>query len=205
MSDREAEIRAKCHGHLRSFPPYVGGDDDEVDGWQGECMCGWKGRETEFSGVAQGELARHLNESISALRARLTACEQERDKWEQEYLAACKSLTKRVHQGANAVHRAKAAEARLVTAEEALREARNAGNALRLATAHAILVTTPAEVKMPRSDWDAIQEAAIDFIRVVVYPGERETEEDDRLFEESRSRIILAALTAEARTPGEHG
>lgn len=60
------------YGRLDSFPPYVGGDDDEIDEWQAICECGWKGKKTKIVGVAQIELITHLNEGVKELRRNMT-------------------------------------------------------------------------------------------------------------------------------------
>lgn len=55
-------------GRLDSFPPYVGGDDDDISEWQAICDCGeWKGRRTPHVTVAQGELVEHLNSVLSPI------------------------------------------------------------------------------------------------------------------------------------------
>lgn len=59
------------NGRLNSFPPYIGGDDDEITGWQAICVCGFHGRETEFQSVAYGELITHLNDSMNKLQVAL--------------------------------------------------------------------------------------------------------------------------------------
>jgi hypothetical protein len=53
-------------GRLESFPPYVGGDDDEISEWQGECSCGWRA-ERKWSHVAGAydDVVKHLNEQFS--------------------------------------------------------------------------------------------------------------------------------------------
>lgn len=59
------EATANKHfGRLNLFPPYVGGDDDEITSWRPECNCGFKGRETEFITLAYSELTDHLNGEI---------------------------------------------------------------------------------------------------------------------------------------------
>ena len=52
------------YGHMRSYPPYVGGDDDEIDGWQATCVCGWSGTETEVLARAHIEMIDHLNKAL---------------------------------------------------------------------------------------------------------------------------------------------
>lgn len=59
---------AQHYGNLKSFPPYVGGDDDEITSWQAECACSFRGRETPHLSVANGELVAHLNEALVSYR-----------------------------------------------------------------------------------------------------------------------------------------
>lgn len=56
---------------LKSLPPYVGGDDDSIDGWQATCVCGFNGRETEYQSVAYYELITHLNDRMNVLQIAL--------------------------------------------------------------------------------------------------------------------------------------
>lgn len=51
-------------GTLDSFPPYVGGDDDTIDEWQAECMCGWRGVKTDSVTRAHMDLIAHLNGAL---------------------------------------------------------------------------------------------------------------------------------------------
>lgn len=50
---------------------------------------------------------------------------------------------------------------------EAVLDALDAANELRMACGRAILITTSEEVKMPRADWDLIMDAAITQWRTV--------------------------------------
>ena len=73
LSDRLAEPRACC-GHLDSDPPYVGGDDDEIERWRATCCCGWKAERWWDQPVsAHMDLAAHMKERSTALAAELQA------------------------------------------------------------------------------------------------------------------------------------
>lgn len=53
----------KCYGHLKTYPPYIGGDDDdEIEFYIAYCMCQWEGERRSYAEVAQHDLIRHLNE-----------------------------------------------------------------------------------------------------------------------------------------------
>ena len=52
------------HGRLDAFPPYVGGDDDEIESWRASCVCGFRGTETESVTRAHMELIDHLNGAL---------------------------------------------------------------------------------------------------------------------------------------------
>lgn len=55
-------MTAHC-GHIGTWPPYVGGDDDGIQAFYGECcVCGWKGEHRFHAIPAYGDLVRHLNE-----------------------------------------------------------------------------------------------------------------------------------------------
>jgi hypothetical protein len=65
LSGQDARSAAQGHyGHMESYPPYVGGDDDEIDGWQATCMCGWAGVQTPSVSRAHIELIEHLNGAL---------------------------------------------------------------------------------------------------------------------------------------------
>lgn len=65
---------SKCHGRLEAFPPYVGGDDDEIDEWQPACDCGWTGKRTEHITVAFSDLVDHLNAKFKSGDPRRCNC-----------------------------------------------------------------------------------------------------------------------------------
>lgn len=74
------------YGRVESFPPYVGGDDDDIDEWQAECKCGWKAeRRWEHVGGAHIDLIKHLNEAISHERDQVTREIAARDHWHKRY------------------------------------------------------------------------------------------------------------------------
>jgi hypothetical protein len=68
VAEREQSVRveARHYGRLASFPPYVGGDDDEIDEWQAICACGWFGKKSEYVTAAHLELVAHLNRALAA-------------------------------------------------------------------------------------------------------------------------------------------
>jgi hypothetical protein len=52
---------AEHHGTVETFPPYIGGDDDEIDEWRAQCQCGYRGRKWTHSVGALSDLVDHLN------------------------------------------------------------------------------------------------------------------------------------------------
>jgi hypothetical protein len=61
------ESTVKRHyGRVESFPPYVGGDDDDIDEWEAQCDCGWVAeRKWDYVTSAYIDIIDHLNSVIN--------------------------------------------------------------------------------------------------------------------------------------------